>query len=140
MSPESVRVTFRHLPVSSAVEARIREEAADLTRLHDRITSCHVIIDAPHRHRRPQGRHWHVSIQLHVPEECIIANHEPSLHARPGQDPDSPNQPQDEPEAGHRDIYVCIRDAFRAMRRQLEDHSSKTRDSVKHLATQPDHA
>lgn len=139
MSPESVRVTFRHLPVSSAVEARIREEATDLNQFYGRITSCHVIIDAPHQHHRPQGRTWQISIQFNIPGECIIVNHAPSLHARLGEEPEAPAHKHDEPNAGHRDIFVCIHDAFRAARRQLEEHSQKVRGDVKHHPDQTHH-
>ena len=39
-----LRIVFRHMPPSAAVEARIREHVDRLERFHSRITGCHVVI------------------------------------------------------------------------------------------------
>jgi ribosome-associated translation inhibitor RaiA len=132
MSLQSAQITFRHIPSSPAIEARIQEEVAGLSRYFDRITSCHVVIDAPHHHHRPQGRTWHITIQINVPGGTIVVNHEPSLHAAVGMEQVDSVHKHHEPHADHRDVYVCIRDAFSAARRQIEDYSRKLRGDVKH--------
>jgi ribosomal subunit interface protein len=87
---------------SEAVETRIRELAAKLERFYDRITSCHVVVQAPHRSQQ-KGKLFEVHIQMRVPGEEIVVNRErPHDHA-------------------HEDVYVAVRDAFSAMERRLED-------------------
>lgn len=108
------QITFRHMDASPAVDARIHEEAQALEHCYHRITSCHVVVEAPHHHRQ-RGETFHVGIHLHVPGAQIEA-------AQGGQD------------AGHRDVYVAIRDAFAAARRQLQDYARVQRGDVKHHA------
>lgn len=65
-----------------------------------------MIIESRHRHHH-QGNVYHVSIKLHLPGLDIEASHDPELnHA-------------------HEDVYVAMRDAFRAARRQLEARQGK---------------
>lgn len=107
-----VQVTFRNMDPSDAVEANVREKAAKLERYFDRIVSCRVVVEAPHR-RGAKGRLYDVRIDLAVPGKELVVNHNgPKNHAR-------------------EDVYVSIRDAFKAMARQLEDHARKARHEVK---------
>ncbi len=113
-----LQITFRDMPSSEAVETRIREKAAKLDEFYDRIMSCRVVVEAPHR-RHHQGKLYHVRIDLTVPEGEIVASREP--HDR----------------HSHEDVYVAIRDAFDAARRQLEDHARRHRAAVKTHEAQP---
>jgi ribosome-associated translation inhibitor RaiA len=61
-----LRITFRHMDPSSAVEARIRDHMDRLERFHKRITGCHVIVEAPAGHRR-HGAPYDITIDLTVP-------------------------------------------------------------------------
>jgi ribosomal subunit interface protein len=92
---------------SDAVTARIRERAAGLERLADRITSCHVVIEPAHK-RHHQGNLFQVRLQVRAPghQEIVINREGPLDHA-------------------HEDAYVAIRDAFDALERQLEDAARK---------------
>jgi ribosome-associated translation inhibitor RaiA len=127
-----LQITFRHMDASPAVEDRIREEVAKLEHLYNRITSCHVVVEAPHRHHQ-RGNGYLIRIDLHVPRSEIVVNHEPSLHslaeANAGE-----WEKHLEVHPGHRDIYVSIRDAFAAARRQLEDYVRRLRGDTKHHA------
>ena len=102
-----VDITFKELERSDALETRIREWVDKLERIYDRIVRCEVMIETPHRHHR-QGRQFHVRVRLTVPGGEIVASHDPG------------------PDETHEDAYVAIRDAFTAVRRQLEDHVRKT--------------
>lgn len=95
-------VTFRDIERSEAVEQRVLERAARLTRFSDRITSCHVVLQAPHRHRQ-RGTLYDVRIQLHMPGHEIVVH-------RDGAD-----------NHAYQDVYVAVRDAFDAAERQVED-------------------
>jgi len=114
-----LQITFRHMDPSPALEARIRRRASELERFFDRITACHVTVEAgSDRHR--QGNFFKVNIDLVVPGREIVVGRDSGLnHA-------------------HEDAHVAVRDAFDALRRRLEDHARGGRGGVK-LHTVPDH-
>ncbi|MBN4016387.1 ribosome-associated translation inhibitor RaiA [Rhodospirillaceae bacterium AH-315-P19] len=102
-----LQITFRNMDPSESVETNVREKAMKLERFFDRITSCRVVIEAPHRHHH-KGKLYNVRIDISVPGKEIVVNHNgPKNHA-------------------HEDVYVAIRDAFSAAVRQLEDHVQKS--------------
>jgi ribosomal subunit interface protein len=107
-----LQITFRDMEPSDAVETRIRERAAKLDEYYSRIMSCRVVVEAPHR-RHHQGKLFHVSIDVTVPDGELVVNREPVLrHA-------------------HEDVYVAIRDAFNAAQRRLADYARRQRRDVK---------
>lgn len=103
-----LQITFRDIPPSEAIEAKIRARAASLEHFNDRITRCHVVIEAPHRHHK-HGFQYNVRIDLTVPGEEIAINRVPSERA------------------SYADVHVAIRDAFDAAKRKLEDHTRRRR-------------
>jgi ribosomal subunit interface protein len=107
-----LQVTFRHMDPSPAVEAHIRERAAGLDRHFDRITSCRVVVEASTRRQR-KGRIYHLRVDVTVPGREIVVKRDPPEHQ------------------AHEDILVAVRDAFDAVRRQLEDHARTSRGAVK---------
>jgi ribosomal subunit interface protein len=107
-----VQVTFRNMDPSEAVEANVREKADKLERHFDRIISCRVVVESPHR-RHHKGKLYNLRIDIGVPGKEIVVNHSgPKNHA-------------------HEDVYVAVRDAFNAASRQLEDHARKVRGEIK---------
>ncbi len=98
-----VQITFRGVPESDAVEEAVWREAAKLERYSKSITSCRVVIGSPHHHQHT-GRLFSVRIDMTVPGEELVINREHREHG------------------SHRDVYVAIREAFDAARRQLEDY------------------
>jgi|UniRef100_UPI003783C097 ribosome-associated translation inhibitor RaiA len=125
------QITFRHMDVSPAVEARIREEAAALEHYFNRITSCRVVVEAPHQHHQ-RGRGFHINIDLRVPGSEIVVNHEPSLHSTAANSESGEWEKHLETQPDHKDVYVSIRDAFAAARRRLEDYARVLRGDTKH--------
>jgi cold shock CspA family protein len=113
-----LQITFRHLEPSPAIEAKVREKAAKLERFAEYVTSCHVVIEAPHR-RHHQGNLFHVTIDLTVPGGELIVNRERNLHH------------------AHEEAHVALRDAFDAAVRQLEDYVRRRRVDVKHHEESP---
>ena len=122
-----VQVTFRHMDSSPALEARVRDEAATLDRYFNRITSCRVVIEPPPR----KGKSFHVSIDLGVPGGELAVNHQPNLHSAVVQGGEVGMEKHHELDPEHKDAYVAIRDAFEAIRRQLEHYVEKMRGEVK---------
>jgi len=75
----SLQITFRDIPPSKAIEAKIRQQAEKLNRFYQRIISCRVTIEVPHQHQR-QGKIYHVRIDLTVPQGELVINRHPSQH------------------------------------------------------------
>lgn len=95
-----VQVTMRGLQQSETLEARIRERIAKLDTLFpDLMLRCHVVAEQPHHHHH-QGGQFVVRLDIAVPGRDIAVNR------------------------GHsEDIYVALRDACNAARRQLDQHA-----------------
>jgi len=71
-----LKITFRDMPLSKAVEATIREKAAKLESFYDRIMSCRVMVEAPHRHHH-KGKAYQVRIDITVPGGELVINRAP---------------------------------------------------------------
>ena len=102
-----LQITVRNVPRSPALEARIRDKAAKLEEFDPRISSCHVTVEESSKHHH-QGRQFSVRVDLRVPGREIVAS----------RDHDA-------------DIFVALRDAFDAAKRQLEDVVREKRGDVK---------
>lgn len=106
-----LQITVREMAHSDALDARIRGKAAKLSEFHPNITSCRVTVEESRKHHR-QGRHFQVIVDVRVPGKELVANRD-----------------HDE------DVYVALREAFGAVRRQLEEHVRASRDFVKPVGT-----
>jgi cold shock CspA family protein/ribosome-associated translation inhibitor RaiA len=125
-----IQITFRNMDSSPAVEERVREEAEKLSEFYNGIMGCRVMVEIPHQHRQ-QGKRFHIRIDLIVPGGEIVVNHEPSLRGSIQQAGTEKRKKGQEVAAPHKDIYVAIRDAFKAARRQLQDYARKQSGAVK---------
>jgi hypothetical protein len=110
--PIPLQITFRGLEPSDTIEYLVREKATRLERFCDRIASCHIVIEAPSRHRRKGGM-FRVAIKLDVPGAELAIGRD---HSR---------------DHTHEDFRVALRDAFAAAARKLEDHVRVKRGDVK---------
>lgn len=108
-----LQITFRQMDVSPAVESRIREEVAALEHFFNRINSCRVVVEAPHRHHQ-RGKGFHINIDLRVPGRELVVNHQPSLHSTLAGTEQIGLEKHLETQPDHKDVYVSIRDAFAA--------------------------
>ncbi|HEY6239278.1 MAG TPA: HPF/RaiA family ribosome-associated protein [Burkholderiales bacterium] len=103
----SLQIVLRHLAPSDALEARVRKDVAKLLRSYPRMVSCRVTVEETGKHRR-QGRQFQVRIDARTPGKEIVAKRD-----------------HDE------DVYVALREAFEAMKRQLKDAAKLARGEVK---------
>jgi ribosome-associated translation inhibitor RaiA len=103
-----LQVSFHQLQPSPALEARIRSSVGELEKFFDGIVSCHVFVEAPHRHHH-EGWLYQVRIEIGVPGDRLVAGRSPNA------------------DACHADPYLAVRDAFDAARRQLEDYVGRLR-------------
>jgi cold shock CspA family protein len=110
--PLPLQIAFHNLEPSEVLEALVRERAAWLDRFAGHVTSCRVVIAAPHRRHRT-GNLYLVRIDLALPGGTIAVNR--------GRSRDNASKEAD----------VAVRNAFDDARRQLEDHVRRRRGAVK---------
>jgi ribosome-associated translation inhibitor RaiA len=114
-----LQIHFQNLEPSEFIEAAVRKYAKKLEQFRDDIVSCRVTIESPHKHQR-KGRLYHVVINVRTEGGEIAVSRMP------------------DDEQAHEDVYVAIRDAFNAARRQLQDRLDIRRGYVKtHEAPEP---
>ncbi len=114
-----LEIVFEDMDPSDAIDSRLREETAKLEQFTDRITSTRVVVAKPHRHHR-KGNTYRVRIHITVPGGGdIIVSRDPGDRG------------------AHEDVYVTIRDAFGAARRQLQDQVRKQQGHIKQHDTPP---
>jgi ribosomal subunit interface protein len=98
-----LQITFRGIDHSDAIGAHIREKAEKLETFFEPIMSCRVVVEMPHQHKH-QGKAFNVRIDIGVPGSEIVVNRD-----------------------NNEDVYVALRDAFDAARRQLDDYGRRLR-------------
>lgn len=102
----ALQVVFRDIPPSPAIEAEIRRRAAKLEQAAD-LMSCRVTLCSSGRHKH-QGVMREVHVDLKLPgTEIAVTRH----HAE--------------------DLYVAMRDAFDAVRRQVDEYRRRIQGEVK---------
>jgi ribosomal subunit interface protein len=102
-----MQITIRDMEHSEALETHIRQKALKLDEFFNHIMSCRVVVEMPHKHHH-QGKQFNVRIDIGVPGNEIVVNRDHS-----------------------EDVYIALRDAFDAAKRQLEDYVRKVRGHVK---------
>jgi cold shock CspA family protein len=114
-----LEITFEHIGHSEPIEARIRDEAKKLEEFYGRITSARVVVGRPQR-RHVKGDTYQVRIHLTIPGAAnIVIDRDPAATG------------------AHEDVYVAIRDAFKAARRVLQDVARERQGHVKVHQDQP---
>ncbi len=113
-----VEIAFRNMDHSPSVEDRVRAQIDKLGQFHGHIMACRVVVEAHHRHQH-KGHLYHVRVDVTVPNAELVASRDPAKHQ------------------AHEDVYVAVRDAFDAMRRQLTESARKQRGDVKHHEVPP---
>ena len=102
-----VQITSSDFSLTESVQADIRTKAAKLDTYYDHIIGCKVVVEAPVHHHH-KGGPFKVRIELSVPGKDLVVNHK-----------------DDE------ELSVAIREAFHAIRRQIEDYVRQRRGFVK---------
>lgn len=98
-----LQITSRTFPLTPAIEEAIREKVDKLHRYYNRITGCHVTLELTPKGQH-QGKIYQVRIDITVPGKEIVVNRNPDN------------------DHSHEDLYVALRDAFDAAKRQLQDY------------------
>ncbi len=108
-----LQITFRDMDPSPAVEAEVRRRAEKLAPHAGHLHACHVVVESPHKHQR-HGRLFHVRVDLGADGRTIAVARNPDACA------------------SHEDVYVALRDAFKAARRALDRHVARQREERRH--------
>jgi ribosome-associated translation inhibitor RaiA len=93
-----LQITLQDVSPSAALDKRIRDKASKLEKIFPRLTACRVVISAPHHHQ-VRRRLYTVRLNIIIPGGEIVVTRN-----------------------NHEDVYVVLRDAFVAARRELETH------------------
>lgn len=101
------QITYRGMPHSPAMDAKILEHAAKLDDFNPRITHCHVVVMETDRHKS-KGNLFEVHLDIHIPGHDIVAT-----------------------QKANEDAYAAINEAFEVAARQLEDVMRRQRGEVK---------
>lgn len=102
-----LQITTRDIPHSEALENHIRQKAEKLETFYPQIMGCRIVVEVPHKHKH-QGNLFNVRLDITVPGKELVVTREPN-----------------------EDVYVALRDAFDAAKRQLEDYGRRQRGEVK---------
>ena len=108
-----MEITFRNVVRTLPVETLIREKAGILERECSYLTSCHVVVEKPQEHQR-SGNPFRVRIDVHVPPGHTVVVKRSSSNGDM-----------------HTPLTTVIRDAFKALRRQLRSLTELQRRDVK---------
>ncbi len=107
-----LQIAFHNLPHSKVIERAIQEAVDRLEVTHDRITSCHVVVDQPHRHHK-EGNCLQVRIDLNMPGSELVVKRETIGSVATGE------------------LSLVIQDAFEEMQAQIEEFVNRRRGFVK---------
>lgn len=101
-----LQITVRDMPHSEALDARIRERIAKLEKICPRLTSCHVVIAAPHYHQQYR-KLFAVRLNIMFPGGEVVVKRD-----------------------NHEDIYIVLHDAFDAAWRELAKATGRRNGSA----------
>jgi ribosome-associated translation inhibitor RaiA len=104
MNP-NVHIAYRHLPQSEALTTYIEEEANQLASHYGRPLTCYITIE-PYPYRAAAKR-CRVKVEVRVPGRTLVAARSPAEYE------------------GHDNVYLVVRQSFRAMKRQLDDRNHR---------------
>ena len=121
-------IRFRNLRPSPLVEDDIRRRAAKLHTLCDAMTSCHVLVEVPHRHHE-KGNRFHVRIDIAVPGTEIAVTRESNLNAS-ASDEEAWAKAL-EVDAMRTNLQLVVREAFDVAKRRVEEYAERRRHEVK---------
>lgn len=103
------QIRFRNFDPSDKLKADVRSRVDELERFFDRIVSCRVMVDVPHRRGR-SGNRYKVRIAVRVPGDEIVVSRDPG---------------DDE---ALDDVTMAVGAAFDAMERRLDKYEERQRD------------
>jgi len=111
-------IAFRNVEPTPPVERAIEEGIAQLNEIHDRITSCRLMVELPHRRHR-RGNLYRVRIDLTVPGAEIVVSRAPLQHTT------------------SEEVVTAIAEAFEIARMRLIERVGKLRAEQRSVEPPP---
>jgi len=105
-------ISYKRLEPSDFIKHKVQYRLRQLESICEDINRAHIVLSSPH-HRKHQGNHYEVHIELYVPGTELVVTRNTGVSD------------------AHEDFYVALRDAFDAMERQLKRWKEKRRVDVK---------
>lgn len=93
-----LQISSRKMTLSDHTVDVIKHKVKKLESFCDKIIACRIMVETPHRHKH-HGSLFNISIDISVPGADLVVKKE-----------------------ANQDIFVAIRDAFDAARRQIVQH------------------
>jgi len=115
---QPIEIAFHNMDASDTLRDLIEARAEKMQRYFSHVTSCHVVVQIPHRSPEGTPKGFHVRIEARVPGKEIVVSRNPG-------------------NADLHDAHQAVNAAFDAMDRRLEQFSQTVRGDVKTPATQP---
>jgi cold shock CspA family protein len=108
-----LEITYRGVQKTDGIESLIREKAAKLDKICDKLISCRVAIESPQQHQN-SGSPFRVRINMRVPpgHELVVRRESTKGDI-------------------HDPLHTVLRIAFDAAHRQLKEHVEKKQGDVK---------
>lgn len=103
---KKLQIVFRGIDQSDAIESAIHKKVEKIERQQDRIISCRVVLDAPHKHHH-KGKLFQVTINTATSDGDISVSGE------------------------NEDIYIALRDTFNTTSRQLNEMQAKAKQYLR---------
>jgi len=103
----SVDIVVKNVESTEAIQSRIQRNVEKLPLFHNNIEFCKVIVDVPQKHKY-QGKLFTVHIEIGVPKKRLVVNRKVDEN-----------------------LYIAIREAFAAMKRQLDEYNHKQKNHIK---------
>jgi len=107
-----LQISFHNLPHSREAENAVKEYVERLEGIYDRIVSCRVVLDQPHRHHK-EGNLFQVRIDLKVPGAELVTKRELAGSF------------------AYSDLSTVVHEAFGEIEQQLEQFIDRRRGFVK---------
>lgn len=108
-----LEITARNVNLTDDMENLIRQKASKLDTFYDRIISCRVTVDIPHKSQR-SGSPYNVRLDISVPGGDLVVKREPD-----------------------EDLHKAIVSSFDTAQRRLKEFSEKQRGEVKFHEERP---
>jgi len=99
----NIQLTVRSISDTPTIDYHVRKHYNRLINTYNKLSSCHVVIDAPQR-KKQKGKLFGVSIDLTVPGKELASHKQ------------------------NENLFIAIRDSFDAVERLLERHLKKKQD------------
>ena len=99
---KNLQIIFRTIPRSKAITEIINRKISKLERCHDKVTSCRVVLDTPHR-KHLKGKQFQATINLSIPDKDFSVS------------------------TSHIDMHAAVREALATIQKQMTAHLARRR-------------